>query len=128
MSNSAAVAKANALLAEALKLIAQARELLPVDDGDLASAMASLVDEDTPLRIDDLFEPAFRDAIGDLPDVFDTWHVIEHSAFQKAHAAYLERPAINQLAGKYLRKYSAALGVELVDDRGRKRSARWRKV
>lgn len=118
----------DALLREATRLIAKARALLPSADGEGAGPTNEWPSADMPLRLEDLNSTAVTSAIADLDDTFDTYHVVEHPAFRAAHKPILDRAAINQLTGKFLRRHQGELGIVLCDQRGRRRSARWRKT
>lgn len=126
------IAKAQALLAEATRRLDAAltppAEVGREDDQPLVIPSGSTVAAlHGPLHLDDLDLRSIHRVVESLPAVFDTYHVVEHDEFRRAHSTLLSHPALNQLAGKALRRNAAVLGIRYGDQRGRRRSALWHK-
>ena len=79
------------------------------------------------MTLEDLDVGVLENVIASLPDVFDTYHVVEHPDFRAAHVHLLDRPALNQLAGKVLRRNAPVLRLAYLGPRGRRRSALWQR-
>ncbi len=126
----AALRKARAAIDEALRLVEADERPLGLMSAlrvSAPSAPRSMSVGETPMSLEDLDSSVLQDVVGSLPELFDTYHVVEHPTFRARHADLLDRPAINQLTGKALRRLAPALRIAYIGQRGRRRSALWQR-
>lgn len=75
---------------------------------------------------DDLNLNVIQTVVVQLPNQFDTWHVIEHPYFQSKYGNL--GPEVNAATGKYLSNHAVELGLRHEGPTGRDGSASWKKI